>query len=132
MTTRIAKQMIESPNFVAPDTLPKQSVCCFTGANAQSSYYFEVRKHSTWSMSGGSRWLYSDDQLAPDVGVQFELRYVGSIPVRVSIKSVDLETRTKIAHHLKASSRCTSSAVGILLKGTLSLDNIASSNAVNG
>ncbi|CAL8105236.1 unnamed protein product [Calicophoron daubneyi] len=44
------------------------------------------------------RWLHPDDQLSPESGVSYELRYVGSMPVCVSIKSVDLETRTRIAH----------------------------------
>ncbi|TGZ75334.1 hypothetical protein CRM22_000439 [Opisthorchis felineus] len=75
-------------------------------------------------MSGGSRWLYSDDQLAPDVGVQFELRYVGSIPVRVSIKSVDLETRTKIAH---AAINRVCEDVGLKLSSTRLSDKLMSS-----
>ncbi|TPP55995.1 Src 2 domain-containing transforming protein C1 [Fasciola gigantica] len=45
-----------------------------------------------------TKWLYSDEQLAPESGVSYELRYIGSMPVRVSIKAVDLETRTRIAH----------------------------------
>ncbi|OON23221.1 phosphotyrosine interaction domain protein [Opisthorchis viverrini] len=121
--------MTESPNLMAPETLPEQSIYCFTGANAQLTYYGANFRNffpldSTWSMSGGSRWLYSDDQLAPDVGVQFELRYVGSIPVLVSIKSVDLETRTKIAH---AAINRVCEDVGLKLSSTRLSDKLMSS-----
>ncbi|VDQ10930.1 unnamed protein product [Trichobilharzia regenti] len=45
-------------------------------------------------------WLHHNSQLAPDAGVTYELRYVGSIPVLTSIKSVDLNTRTRICRYI--------------------------------
>lgn len=49
-------------------------------------------------MHSDNKWLYPSCLLAPDFGVSYELRYLGAILIRVSIKSVDLGTRTKIAH----------------------------------
>lgn len=42
------------------------------------------------------QWLHHDSQLAADAGVTFELQYVGAIPVLTSIKSVNINTRTRI------------------------------------
>ncbi|ELT87925.1 hypothetical protein CAPTEDRAFT_201178, partial [Capitella teleta] len=42
-------------------------------------------------------WLHPDDQLLPDAGVCYGVRYIGCMEVKESMKSLDFETRTAIA-----------------------------------
>ncbi|CAH8441070.1 unnamed protein product [Schistosoma bovis] len=58
------------------------------------------------------QWLHHDSQLAADAGVTFELQYVGAIPVLTSIKSVNINTRTRIC---RASIRRVCEDVGLKL-----------------
>nr|CAX73233.1 src homology 2 domain-containing transforming protein C1 [Schistosoma japonicum] len=60
--------------------------------------------------SRSQQWLHNDSQLAPDAGVTYELRYVGAMPVLTSIKSVNLNTRTRIC---RASIRRVCEGVGL-------------------
>ncbi|VDP74817.1 unnamed protein product [Schistosoma mattheei] len=58
------------------------------------------------------QWLHHDSQLAADAGVTFELQYVGAIPVLTSIKSVNINIRTRIC---RASIRRVCEDVGLKL-----------------
>lgn len=42
-------------------------------------------------------WLHPDDQLSPDAGVCYGVRYIGCMEVKESMKSLDFDTRTAVA-----------------------------------
>lgn len=42
-------------------------------------------------------WIHPDDQLSPDNGVCYGVRYIGCMEVKQSMKSLDFETRTAVA-----------------------------------
>ncbi|XP_018649178.1 putative shc transforming protein [Schistosoma mansoni] len=65
------------------------------------------------------QWLHHDSQLAADAGVTFELQYVGAIPVLTSIKSVNINIRTRIC---RASIRRVCEDVGLKLPSNRSAD----------
>ncbi|XP_013384635.1 SHC-transforming protein 1-like [Lingula anatina] len=58
---------------------------------------------SDWSKTGTfinkptKGWLHPDDQLSPEAGVCYGLRYVGCMEVRQSMRTLDFETRTAVA-----------------------------------
>ncbi|CAH8462244.1 unnamed protein product [Schistosoma turkestanicum] len=65
------------------------------------------------------KWLHRDSQLAADAGVTYEVRYVGAIPVLTSIKSVNLNTRTRIC---RASIRRVCEEAGLTLSSNRPVD----------
>ncbi|XP_025077554.1 SHC-transforming protein 1-like isoform X2 [Pomacea canaliculata] len=42
-------------------------------------------------------WLHPDNQLTPDAGICYGVRYIGCIEVKESMKTLDFETRTTVA-----------------------------------
>ncbi|KAK6188240.1 hypothetical protein SNE40_004463 [Patella caerulea] len=56
-----------------------------------------------WSRNGsfvhkpGRGWIHPDQQLNGDGGVSYGVRFIGSIDVKESMKSLDFETRTAVA-----------------------------------
>lgn len=55
-----------------------------------------------WSASGSfinkpaKGWLHPDEQLAPQAGICYGVRYVGSMEVKQSMKTLDFDTRTAV------------------------------------
>lgn len=42
-------------------------------------------------------WIHPDQQLNPDAGICYGVRYIGNIEVKESMKTLDFETRTQVA-----------------------------------
>ncbi|XP_076443236.1 SHC-transforming protein 1-like [Babylonia areolata] len=42
-------------------------------------------------------WIHPDQQLAPDAGICYGVRYIGNVEVKESMKSLDFDTRTQVA-----------------------------------
>ncbi|XP_059155438.1 SHC-transforming protein 1-like isoform X2 [Physella acuta] len=63
----------------------------------------EEHSLSSWSRTGSFMnkpemgWIHPDDQLLPDAGICYGVRYIGCLEIKESMKSLDFETRTTIA-----------------------------------
>lgn len=42
-------------------------------------------------------WIHPDQQLNPDAGICYGVRYIGNVEVKESMKSLDFDTRTQVA-----------------------------------